>query len=192
MKNSYKDNSLFKTTSEYAILNRRWSKKRFSYYFSPDGEKFEAPSGFTRIKNAWRSRDVDGRSIHFFDKRYGGYHLSYEVAITYHTAIAPVMEGGRQRIIPERRHKTTRVGIAGLYVYPPKDPNKPLSAKNRWKIFAAPCSTALKMFSFPWNKVPGDIEFDAVLITAVKYCKDVRDIHFSTNPFKQKETGADN
>ena len=35
-------------------------------------------------------------------------------------------------------------------------------------------------------------EFDTALTAAAKYCKDVRDIHFNTNSFKQKETGADN
>lgn len=48
------------------------------------------------------------------------------------------------------------------------------------------------MFGFPWDKVPGDSEFEAALSTAAEYCKDVRDIHFRANSFKQKETGADN
>ena len=192
MKNSYKDNELFKTTPEYAIVNQCWSMKRFSYYFSPDGERFEAPSGFSRTNNGWRSHGVDGRVIYFFDKKYGSYHLSYDAAIAHHTATAPLMQGRRQRMILEKCHKTTHVGIAGLYVYPPKDPNRPLSGKNRWRIFTSPVGTIKKAFSFPWNKTPGDSEFDTALTAAAKYCKDVRDTHFSTNSFKQKETGADN
>ena len=192
MKNSYKDNGLSKTTPEYAIVNQCWSMKRFSYYFSPDGERFEAPSGFTRTKNGWRSRDVNGKEICFIDKRYGSYRHSYDAAIAHHTATAPLMQGRKQRRILEKCSKATHVGIAGLYVYPPKDPNKPLDGKNRWKIFTSPVGTTMKMFGFPWNKVPGDSEFEAALSAAAKYCKDVRDIHFSTNSFKQKETGADN
>ena len=192
MKNSYKDNELFKTTPEYSITNRCWSMKRFSYYFSPDGERFEAPSGFSRCMSGWRSRDVDGRVIYFFDKKYGSYHLSYDAAIAHHAATAPLMLGRRHRKILEKCHKTTHVGIAGLYIHPPKDPNQPLSGKNRWRISTSPIGTITKAFSFPWNKVPGDSEFDAALTAAAKYCKDVRDIHFSTNSFKQKETGADN
>jgi len=178
-----RDNEYAPTTAAYAVVNKRWSKKRFSGYFSPDGDRYDAPSGLTRTATCWKSKDVSGKMTLFNDREYGGYRESHKAAMAHHVSTTPLLNSRRFRTFRERSTKTTHLGVAGLYVYFPKHGDLPLSKTNRWKIFASPAGTRTKNFAVPYNTFPGHPVFDAKLLEAAVYCEKCRDEYFKINAF---------
>lgn len=161
------------TSALYAMANNCWSKKSMSGYFSPDGVRFDAPSGMTRSPGGWRSHSVNGGVVSYYDSVYGGWVKSHAVALENHLKLNPTLIPFRRRKIEEMQGKTYYTGLPGLFIYPPKYPSRPRGKNNRWKIFARGGEDRkLKEFYVAYHLQPGDPSFDKRYMEAANYCSD--------------------
>lgn len=177
------------TSMYYAVANKCWSKKSRNGYYSPFGELYKAPSGLSRATNAWRSDSVDGEYVFFTDNVYGGYRLSYKAALDHHLRMNPALNPMCRRFEREKSCKSTPTGVPGLFIYPPKNSDLPLSGTNCWKIFAKAGNMRLKQFYTKPHLVPGDVEFDKQYLAASIYCELGRKKYIEKNKFVKENRG---
>lgn len=180
---SWLDRPIAPTTAAYAVINKCWSKKNISGYFSPDGELYPAPSGLYRGNGRWVSHNVDNVKKSFPDKDYGGYKNSYIVALEHHLTLNPSLVPHRRRKSEERVTKKIPTGTVGVFVQPPKDRSAPLNSKNCWRVLVSDMKGKLKKFSTPVNAYPGTRVFDDALLTAIRYRREIEFEYMVKNAF---------
>lgn len=180
---SWLDRPIAPTTAAYAMINKCWSKKNISGYFSPDGELYPAPTGLCRGDGRWISRGVDNVKKVFADKHHGGYKNSYIAALEHHLALNPPLLPYRRRKLKEHVTKKIPIGTAGVFVQPPKDRSAPLSSKNHWRVLVSDMKGNLKKVRSPVNAYPGARAFDEVVLTAIRYRREIESEYMVRNAF---------
>ena len=163
-------------TAAYAMYYRCWSKKYLGGYFSPEGERFQVPSGIQRNGGGWVARrygKVDGDKIEsysFRDIAYGGAAEALKAAVSKLVEINEiVLEGNRRLYLKERSTKVNKVGERCLFIYPPDD-SVPRSSSNRWRIIIKVAETTVD-FTLSAESEPGWPEFDRTFDQAMKRAK---------------------
>ena len=169
-----KDLTYAPTTAAYAIVNNCWSLKRLGIYFSPDGEAFHAPSGLQRYGSGWKSISPTMNIVCFLDSNFKSHRECYEAALKYHTAASLVLVQSSHRSFNESVNKTIPTGMAGLFVYPPKNDKLPLCRKNQWTIHVSIYGKNRRFYLPAWA-TPGCKVFEGRLLKAAEYCQTERE-----------------